>query len=215
MRLLVKTFHYLIRRLGLDILLFKVKWRHNNKHNQTMPKNIFPADIVVVGKHTYGPLEVHSWGAKNEGLKIGSFVSISVGVQFLLGGNHLINTFSTFPFKVKFLGERVEAITKGGIYVADDVWIGTNALILSGVTLGQGSVVAAGSVVTKSVPAYAVVGGNPARVIKYRFEERLVEELKQVNFNKISLTSLAEAQTLLYEPLSEESLSKIRCLLLT
>lgn len=72
--------------------------------------------------------------------------------------------------------------TKGTIEIGNDVWIGTSAVILSGVKIGHGAVVAAGSLVTKNIPPYAIVGGNPAKIIKYRFNEDKIKELLEMNW---------------------------------
>lgn len=168
-----------------SLVLFRREFRSNNQDNEIVPENTFPMGKVKIGRYSYGPLKFMTWGDDNEGLTIGNFVSIASNVVFMGGGNHNMNSFSTFPFKVKFLNYRFEAQTKGPIVVEDDVWIGTNVLVLSGVTIGQGAVVAAGSVVTKNVPPYAVVGGNPAHVIKYRFNEEQIEKLKRVDFSEI------------------------------
>ena len=92
---------------------------------------------------------------------------------------------STYPYKVKCL-EIVdeEAHAKGDIIIEDDVWIGFGAIIMSGVHIKQGAVIAAGSVVTKNVESYSVVAGCPARHIKYRFEENIRKELCDVDFSK-------------------------------
>lgn len=79
----------------------------------------------------------------------------------------------------------VDPVKKGNIEIGDDVWLGTDALIMGGVKVGNGAVVAAGSIVTKDVPAYAIVGGCPAKVIKYRFPDNVIAELLQINWDKI------------------------------
>jgi len=169
----------------LKLFIFKKKFRKNNQHNEVYPKNIFPMNKVCVGKFSYGPLHVYCWDADNEMLKIGNFVSIAEGVKFVLGGNHYYDTISTYPFKVKFLGAEREAWSKGPIIVEDDVWIGIDAMIMSGVKIGKGAVVAARSVVTKDVPPYAIVAGNPAKIIKYRFNEEIINRLYKVNLIKL------------------------------
>lgn len=110
-----------------------------------------------------------------------------------------MDSFSTFPFKVKFLNYKFEALTKGPIIVKDDVWIGFGSLVLSGVTIGQGAVIAAGSVVTKDVPPYAIVGGNPAHVIRYRFSNEKIESLKQIDFSDIDEPWILEHRDLVDE----------------
>lgn len=78
-----------------------------------------------------------------------------------------------------------ETQAKGNIIVNDDVWIGDSALILSGVEIGQGAVIAAGAVVTEDVPPYAVVGGVPAKIIKYRFRDDVIKELVKIDYAKV------------------------------
>ena len=80
----------------------------------------------------------------------------------------------------------MEGTSKGDIIVGDDIWIGYGAVILSGITIGQGAIIGAGAIVTKNVPPYAVVGENPAKIIKYRFEENIIKELLRIDFNKIT-----------------------------
>lgn len=191
------------------LILFKRTWRKLNNHNGTIAANNFPEKLVTVGKMSYGPLEVHAWNADNERLLIGNYVSIASGVKFLLGGNHHHDTFSTYPLKSKFLGATKEAFSKGAIVVEDDVWIGTDVLIMSGLTIGKGAVVAAGSVVTKDVPSYAIVGGNPARVIKYRFDDSMMTKLMDFDFSTIDQDFVEKNQSNLYKKLDENILSEL------
>lgn len=165
--------------------LMRSKWRKNNRHNETTAVNRFPMEKISVGNHTYGSIKYQSWGAENEALIIGSFVSIASDVIFLGGGNHKLDIFTTFPFEVKFQNKVSEAISNGPIIVQDDVWIGQGAFILSGVKLGQGAVIAAKSVVVKDVPPYAIVGGNPAKIIRYRFTENQIKKLIELDYSKI------------------------------
>ncbi|TFB09329.1 CatB-related O-acetyltransferase [Candidatus Atribacteria bacterium MT.SAG.1] len=192
-----------------SLYYFKKKWRKLNMHNLTSAKNVFPPEIVSVGKHTYGSLEVYTWGESEQRLEIGSYVSIASGVKFILGGNHRMNTFSTFPFKVKFCGERVEFLSKGKIVIEDDVWIGTDVLILSGAHIGKGAVIGARAVVSGKIPAYAIVVGNPGKIIKYRFDEKIIDKLENVDFNKIDEKLLKDNVDLLYKPLTKDNLEEI------
>jgi acetyltransferase-like isoleucine patch superfamily enzyme len=162
------------------MFLHRKTWRRKNRHNETIPANMFRIGRVIVGKKTYGVLNVTDFSPLNTKLKIGNYCSISPGVQFLLGGEHQIDSISAYPFKVKCFGYEKESYSKGDIVVGDDVWIGTNAIVCSGVEIGQGAIVAAGAVVTKDVPPYAVVGGNPAKLIKYRFNEPLRKKCRKL-----------------------------------
>lgn len=191
------------------LYLFSRQWRKLNKHNATFAETIFDPATVQVGAKTYGPLSILSWGAENERLKIGSFVSIGPGVEFLLGGNHRTDTFSSFPFKVKCFGEAREATSKGPITIHDDVWIGTNSMILSGVTIGQGAVIGAGSIVTKDIPAYRFAAGNPAKILKNRFTELVISKLMQFDYSLLSDDKIANLRDLLYLPINEKSMEII------
>lgn len=130
--------------------VFQVKWRDYNLHNETIAGNVFPIEKVRVGNGTYGTIRALHFGNDTERLIIGNYCSIAGGVVFLLGGNHKYKRLSTYPFTSKVFGEKPRgADTNGPIIVEDDVWIGYGAIILSGVTLGQGCIIAAGSVVSK------------------------------------------------------------------
>lgn len=178
-------------------------WREYNQNNSTTCANEFDPRNVEVGNYTYGELTVLNFG-ENEKLKIGSFCSIASGVVFSLNADHFTNHISTFPFKVKVLNEQIkEAASKGDIIVDDDVWIGQNAIILSGVHIGQGSVIAAGAVVSKDVPAYAIVGGVPAKVIKYRFEPEMIDELLKLDYSKLTKEMIEEHVGELYQELTD------------
>lgn len=139
---------------------FQINWKKNNPENTTTVNNIFDTKLVEVGNASYGELNIVSFGSKGK-LHIGKFVSIAQEVAFILDAEHYTNHLSTYPYKVKYLGiEKEESFGKGDIIVGDDVWIGYRSIIMSGVHIGQGVVVAAGSVVTKDVPPYAIVGGR-------------------------------------------------------
>jgi len=159
------------------------KWRSQNGHNTTQISCDVPPGIVTVGKGTYGFLNVHYFTEESgEKLVIGNYVSIASDVNFVLGGNHQINHISTFPLRSVFFNEKCErdCQSNGPIIIEDEVWIGTGATILSGVTIGKGAIIAACSVVTKNVPAYAIYGGNPAKLIRYRLDEDVIAKIKHI-----------------------------------
>jgi acetyltransferase-like isoleucine patch superfamily enzyme len=162
----------------------KIMWRSKNRHNGTKIINIFNPSIVTVGNMSYGPLEIYSWGVENEKLIIGNYVSIAEGVKFILSGIHNYKCFSTFPFKSKYKIGYEDIGSKGPIIIGDDVWIGLNALVLSGVTISKGAVVGAGSVISKDIPPFAIVTGNPAHIQKYRFTEDIIEYLIGLDYSK-------------------------------
>lgn len=182
----------------------KIIWRIKNKNNFTKYKHIFgKMDQVHIGNYTYGEIYVSSPNDKPE-LIIGAFCSIAGNVKFLLGADHPYNLFSSYPFKSLLLSCESDAITKGNIVVDDDVWIGENSIILSGVRIGQGAVIAAGSVVTKDIPPYAIAGGVPAKIIKYRFSEKLINELLKIDFTKLTKSDIESHITELYQILEDK-----------
>lgn len=132
-----------------------------------------------IGKETYGNPVVLAWGATSR-LTIGSYCSIGGNVQILLGGNHRTDWVTTFPFPVRWpeaASISGHPASKGDIVIGHDVWIGRQSVILSGVTINTGAVVGCNSVVSRNVPPYTIVAGNPAREIRKRFTDRQIERL--------------------------------------
>lgn len=193
----------------VQLALFRRKWRRMNAHNFTYANNVFPLDIVTCGNYSYGPLEVYVWLRDKEKLEVGNFVSIAGGVKFILGGNHRMKNMSNYHFASMLLEGKEESWTKGPVIVKDDVWIGVDSLILSGVTIGKGAVVGAGSVVIKDVPPYAVVAGNPAIVAKYRFEEDIIQLLEQVDYSKVNIRFIKDNIDLFYSTPSKNNIKRL------
>ena len=186
------------------------EWRKRNTHNKTECVNSFNMDNVSVGNYSYGQIKVLDFGGSYQ-LSIGSFCSIASGVVFNLSGDHPTNRISTFPFKAKALdGPLNEASSKGNIVVGDDVWIAQNAIILSGVTIGQGAVIAAGAVVTHDVPPYSIVGGMPAKVIKYRFDKEIVDYLLTLDYSSLSKDLIESHIDEFYVSIEDMSLDEIK-----
>lgn len=138
-----------------------------------------------IGSYTYGNPWIIDWGDKCD-LKIGNFCSIAGGTTILLGGNHRDDWVTTYPFpkKIEFWPEAKgitgESYAKGDVIIGNDVQIGQDALILSGVKIGDGAIIGARAVVTKDVEPYAIVAGNPAKVIRKRFSEPTIKELLKI-----------------------------------
>jgi acetyltransferase-like isoleucine patch superfamily enzyme len=149
---------------------------------------------VSFGRFSYGceNLSIWQWG-EGASLTIGSFCSIAPSVQIFLGGNHRIDWITTFPFGHIYTEElggkniKGHPATNGDVIIGDDVWIGYGATIMSGVTIGTGAVVAANANVVKDVLPYAIVGGNPAKVIRKRFDEETVALLLELQWWNLSI----------------------------
>lgn len=189
----------------LKIFVFNIIWRKRNKHNFTRVISRFDINCVKVGYATYGNLNVLNYN-NGEMLTIGSYCSIGPNVTFVLNSDHNLHHISTYPFKVKILREeQYEAISKGDIKIDDDVWIGYGATIMSGVQIGQGAVIAAGAVVTKDVPPYAIVGGVPAKVIKYRFSPEIIEKLMKIDYSRLDKEIVEKNIDKLYEPVTGDT----------
>ena len=172
-------------------------WRKRNSHNATRLGMLCNVNNITVGKYTYGNINLHDFGS-NVKLEIGNFVSIADDVHFLVAGNHMGEGISTFPMKTKVLGMGAESTTKGPIVVEDDVWIGRNVTILSGVRIGKGAIVGAGAVVTKEVPPYSICCGVPAKVVKYRFGEDAIKLLQSVDFAELTKEKIEKNIELFY-----------------
>lgn len=138
-----------------------------------------------IGDFTYGRPTVLQW---NEGktFRCGKYCSIAAGVTIFIGGNHRTDWVSTYPFSAlvpiwpEAAGIEGHPQSNGDVVLGNDVWLGAQCTIMSGRTIGNGAVVAAFAVVTKDVPPYAIVGGNPAKVIRYRFTEQQIARLNRL-----------------------------------
>lgn len=188
---------------------FRKRYRKLNSHNFTKIMNYCDLSKVVVGKKTYGEIHVTDFSPSDTKLYIGSYCSIAPNVHFLLGGEHQLYSISTYPFKVLCFGESREAGSKGDIVVKDDVWIGDGAIICSGVTIGQGAVIAAGAVVTKNVEPYSIVGGNPAKILKWRFAQSIRDRLILLDVSTIYEKFQRKDLSLIYSKLDFDNLEKI------
>lgn len=191
----------------------QVEWRLSNSHNMTViGPNVKNPSLISVGEASYGILNVESYENPDEKLVIGDYVSIAGNVIFILGGNHQVNAFTTYPIKAQFYSQYAveDAQTKGPIVVEDEVWIGNNVLIMSGVTIGKGSIIAAGSVVTKSVKPFSIVGGNPAKFIKFRIDEYLIKNRLNISLKDCDIKKLSkEKLQLFYLPLHDIDMDEI------
>ena len=132
-----------------------------------------------IGDKSYGKPTILFPGSGST-LQVGKFVSIADDVVIMLGGNHRVDWITTYPLNGYFpewSNIKGHPATKGDVVVGNDVWIGREALIMSGVTIGDGAVVGSRAVVTKNVMPYSIVAGNPAKHIRFRFDEKVISEL--------------------------------------
>jgi len=152
------------------------------------PRPVPPSKLILtseiypgypIGRGTYGIPKLVG-GMRTAGLEIGAFCSIGPEVTIFLGGQHHTDWVTTYPFS-RFMPAAKgldPPSPKGDVKIGNDVWIGRGATIMSGVTLGDGAIVGACSLVTKDVEPYAIVGGNPAKVIRMRFDADIVTRLR-------------------------------------
>lgn len=159
-------------------------------------------DNVRIGLYTYGIPSIYHWGERSC-LTIGNFCSIANDVSIFLGGNHRIDWISTFPFS-EFpnhfpLASKIEGYpsTKGDVIIGNDVWIGFGAVVMSGVKIGDGAVIAARTVVTKDVLPYEIVGGVPSRHIKFRFSDKVIIELMKIKWWNWEIDQIKEYSSII------------------
>lgn len=156
-------------------------------------------DVISVGDFTYGLPDIQCWD-NNTRLTIGKFCSIASNVTFMLGGEHRTDWVTTYPFNALmecFSDIQGHPATKGDIIVGNDVWFAQGVRVLSGVTIGDGAVIGANSLVTHDIPPYAIVGGIPAKVIRLRFPRQTIKKLLKIQWWNWDDRLLAEAVPIL------------------
>ncbi|WP_051637415.1 CatB-related O-acetyltransferase [Rhodococcus sp. UNC363MFTsu5.1] len=140
--------------------------------------------LGTVGVGTYGNPKILTFTHDPTRLTIGSYCSIADETLIVLGGQHPTDEVTTYPFRIMLqlpgAGEDRHPLPKGDIVIGSDVWIGAGVTILSGVDIGHGAILGAGAVVSKDVPPYSIVGGNPARLIRKRYDEETIDKLLQI-----------------------------------
>lgn len=160
-------------------------------------KNIVTTPNIHVGDYTYfddrinGPERfeernvLYNYHTDKVKLVLGKFCAIAAETRFIMTGDHKLDGFSTYPFPI-FGGGWESSYdihglpVKGDIIVGNDVWFGYGSTVKNGVTIGDGAIIAANAMVVKDVPPYAIVAGNPAKVVKMRFSEETIEKLLEI-----------------------------------
>ncbi|WP_051234374.1 CatB-related O-acetyltransferase [Flavobacterium denitrificans] len=144
-------------------------------------------------------------------IKIGNFCSIARGTN-IQEHNHDINCITSYFIKYRIFNDKYgsDAVSKGGIEIGNDVWIGTGSTILTGVKIGDGAVIAANAVVTNDIPPYAIVGGTPAKVLKYRFSEEIINELLKIKWWNWEMDKIKTNKDLFYGNLTMKKLHSIK-----
>jgi virginiamycin A acetyltransferase len=167
------------------------KFPLQNTNRLCFLKNIIDNPNIVIGDYTYydDADDVNNF-LKNvlyhfdfvgDKLVIGKFCQIATGVRFVMnGGNHAMSGYTTFPFRAfgqKWKDVPLKSDVKGDTLIGNDVWIGNSATIMPGIKIGDGAIIATNSIVTKDVEPYSIVGGNPAKLIRKRFDEETIQKL--------------------------------------
>lgn len=200
------------KKSGLGVFQKNKIYPRPNDRQTVYLKNVVKGQNISVGEYTIyndfvrDPVEfeknnvLYHYPVNGDKLVIGKFCSIACGAKFLFtSANHTQKSLSTYPFPIFYdeWGLDVHNIAsawdnKGDIVVGNDVWIGYEAVILSGVKIGDGAIIGARALVTKDVPPYSVVGGVPAKIIKQRFSAEVIEKLQKIKWWNFSPEILRE-----------------------
>lgn len=168
-------------------IINKLKTKETVKDTTFFSKDYPHTDNVFFGDFTYGNPDILQW---NEGTKltIGKFCSIAGNVKIFLGGNHRADWISTYPFNSlpnifpDLVNVKGHPSSKGDVIIGNDVWLADSCVILSGVNIGDGAIVGANSVVSKNIEPYQVYAGNPAKLVRTRFEESDITKLVEMKW---------------------------------
>ena len=174
-------------------------------------KNIIVGDFTYIADSEFESHVTHLYEWNDDKLIIGKFCQIASGVEFIMNGaNHQMNAVSTFPFYTLEGWEQTppskeDLPLKGDTVIGNDVWIGQNAVILPGVHIGDGAIIGANSVVGSNVDPYTIVAGNPARVIRKRFSDKLIQTMEELKWWDLSIEEIND----LIPTLTSSNLEKV------
>lgn len=206
-------------------LLFKLLWvpvmiiksRIKQSVNRLEVARLKRIGVLEMREHSYGLVNVKFWDRKTK-LRIGKYVSIADGVIFILGGNHRLDWVTTYPFPEKsrknsaFSKIQGHPSSKGDIIIGNDVWIGQNATILSGVEIENGAVIGAHCLVARNVPSYSICVGNPGKIVGYRFEKSTIDRLNILSWWDWTESELERKAQLLCGEVTAETLQELEML---
>lgn len=176
--------------------------------------NVIKNPLIQVGDYTYYSSDeedclqferhvTYHYDFYDDHLIIGRYCAIATGVEFIMNGsNHIMKGITTYPFGIFGIESAIPTLedlpNKGDTVIGNDVWIGQHVTILPGIKVGNGVIIAASSVVTQDVPAYHIVGGNPAKIIGKRFDPSIVERLESLQWWQYSFEKIEPILPLLF-----------------
>lgn len=172
--------------------------------------------LVKIGRHSYGHEFFVHWEGEATSIEIGRYTSIAHGVRFFAGQEHHTEWGTTYPFThLPSEWPELRELTghpnsRGNIIVGSDVWIGYGALIRSGVSVGHGSVIGMGAVVTRDVPPYAIVAGNPAKLVRYRFDPIVIAQLVELGWWDWPAEKIRAIAPMLCKPMDIDILQNLK-----
>jgi acetyltransferase-like isoleucine patch superfamily enzyme len=176
----------LLRRLKRALVLKAHDVIIGHGINSLAVQELVSAGRVTIGPHTYGSPIVKHFGYDETRLFVGSYSSLSETAIVMLGGDHGADRVTTYPHRINWnmegAGHDGCPVPSGDTYIGSDVWLCQRTWVRSGVRIGDGAVIGAGAIVTKDVPPFAIVGGNPAKVIRYRHTPEQIDALVQIKW---------------------------------
>lgn len=193
-------------------------WRNPNGETRLHLAREIRAFGFSIGEYSYGRPKVR-FPETGRKLVIGRYCSIADRVEIFLGGNHRTDWVTTYPFDnlpglwpVPTGGSEPSHVSRGDVRIGNDVWIGSGAVVLSGVTIGDGAVIAAQAVVSRDVPPYAVAAGNPATVLRARFDPATVAALVESAWWELPRAEVEQLIPLLQSTRVAEVVEAVRAL---
>lgn len=189
-------------------MAFSMKYSPNDEKLFYNHKNRGDGNLVTLGRGSYtGNFDIPFFDGNSQNVNVlgGRFCSLATNILYLIGGNHPMKSVSTSPLDVGFIVNGIFGAVRSGlkplinirynprqIIFGNDVWIARDVTIMGGVKIGNGAVIGANAVVAKDIPPYAIAVGNPARVVKYRFDEETIKKMLAVKWWNWSLEKIAD-----------------------